>query len=263
MAKKQKQKYLKGSRLWGLFLFALLLFIDQLTKAVADVYFVDVADAPSKLELLPGIIELQIAWNRGVAFSLLQDSDKLVKMAIVFGTALIMVVLTCIYLCLDKRRSFLRVAIVLIVAGGVGNFIDRFCYQVWNPETATGFRDGVRDMVYLDFSGLLKQWFGWETNFMNFGVCNFADFFIVIGAVMLIFALLFFDRDALIPVGKYRVLANEQIAKEETKKMEKRAEKAKKYAEMANKEVEVAQRHEKRAEKANAKVEKANAKKGE
>ena len=252
MAKKEKVKYLKGSRRWGLLLFAILLFIDQITKLVADVYFVDVADAPSKIELLPGVIELCIAWNRGVAFS---------KMAIVFGTALIIFILMICYLRTDKRRSCLRFALVLVIAGGVGNFIDRVYYQIWDAATATGVRDGVRDMVYLDFSGLLNQWFGWETNFLNFGVCNFADFFIVFGAVILIFAFLFFDRDALIPVGKYRVLANEQIAKEETKRKEKRAKKAGKLIEKANQQVAEAERHGKRADLATERVEKANAKK--
>ena len=55
---------------------------------------------------------------------------------------------------------------------------------------------GVRDMVDLDRFG--------------FAVCNFADFFITGGAATLVLALLFFDRDALLPMGKkYKALAQE------------------------------------------------------
>ena len=38
--KKDKKKYtMKGSCLWGIFLFLILVFIDQATKLVADAYF--------------------------------------------------------------------------------------------------------------------------------------------------------------------------------------------------------------------------------
>ena len=56
----------------------------------------------------------------------------------------------------------------------------------------------------------------------DFGVCNFADFFITGGAVLLVLALLFFDTDAIFPVGKkYKALAKEAEEKAEQKKKEK------------------------------------------
>ena len=70
--------------------------------------------------------------------------------------------------------------------------IDRVYYRVWELDCVYG----VRDMVDLDRLG--------------FAVCNFADFFITGGAVALVLALLFFDRDALFPTGKkYKGLAQE------------------------------------------------------
>ena len=62
---------------------------------------------------------------------------------------------------------------------------------------------------------------------VDFGVCNFADFFISGGAVLFILSLLFFDKDAIFPVGeKYKALAKEAQEAEEKKKAEKEAEKS-------------------------------------
>ena len=101
------------------------------------------------------------------------------------------------YFAMDKNRRFVRTALVFVVAGGVGNLIDRVYYQVWDPATMPF---GVRDMVDLSRFG--------------FAVCNFADFFISAGAVMIVLALLFFDKDAMFPVGKYKKLAQAQEEKQ-------------------------------------------------
>lgn len=205
---------LKGSRLWGVLLFAILVFVDQITKIVADVYFGNVPSAPDSIAIIPGIIELTMEYNRGIAFSMFSSAGTAGKIAIVVGTALIMLAVSVLYFKIDKRRTLLRIALVLIVAGGVGNLIDRVYYQVWDPATATGFRDGVRDMVRVDFK------------IVDFGVCNFADFFISGGAVLFILSLLFFDKDAIFPVGeKYKALAKEAQETEEKKKTEKEAKK--------------------------------------
>jgi lipoprotein signal peptidase len=93
------------------------------------------------------------------------------------------------------------------VAGGVGNLIDRLYYKVWQADCAYG----VRDMVNLSRFG--------------FAVCNFADFFISIGAVMLVLSFLFFDKDALFPTGKkYKELSKEsemEAAEKKNKKTDK------------------------------------------
>ena len=191
----EEKSGLKGSRLWGVLLFLGLLFIDQITKIVADVYFVEIAGANETIKIIPGMLELCISYNRGIAFGSLASSSEAIKIAIVIGTAVVMLALSFVYWKIDKRRTLLRIALVLIVAGGIGNFIDRVYYQVWDPSTAGLVRDGVRDMVYLNI-------------LIDFGVCNFADFFISIGAVMLLLSLLFFDTAALFPLGiKYRALA--------------------------------------------------------
>ncbi len=209
-----------GSRLWGLFWLLMLIIVDQVTKLIADVYFNETVSAqglPDRIALVPGMLELCISYNRGIAFSSFANADSWIKMAIVGGTALVMFILLIVFLKIDKRRAWLRVALVLIIAGGLGNFIDRVYYQVWDPATDMAIRDGVRDMVYLNV-------------FINFGVCNFADFFICIGAAIFVVGMLFFDTDALIPLGKYKAYAKAADEKAEEKRELKAAAKAAKAA---------------------------------
>ena len=215
MAKKMKKEGgrdgLSTSSLWGIFVFLLLVLIDQVTKLAADAYFNSTGAVP--IAVIPnGVLSLCISYNPGIAFGGFGESHPWVKIAITVGTAVLMLGLTVLYFRLDKRRSFLRNAIVFVVAGGVGNLIDRVYYKIWIPSEL-----GVRDMVQIDIGNL----FGWN-NFLDFGICNFADFFIVGGAIALLLAFLFFDRDAFFPVGKkYKALAEEEkerLAKEEGEK---------------------------------------------
>ncbi len=192
--------------LWGVIAFAILLFVDQATKIAADIYF-NAPGSPSRLPVIPGLIYLTISYNRGIAYGVAADASPTVKLLIIIATALIMAGLAVWYFFLDARRKVVRAGVVMIFSGGVGNLIDRLYYQVWNPATATGFRDGVRDMV--------------DLNAFGFAVCNFADFFIVIGAIVLIVGFLFFDKDAFFPLGKYKTLAKEE-AKEAAEEEDER-----------------------------------------
>lgn len=214
----QKKTKTHAPILWGLFWLFLLIIIDQATKLVADVYFIDIAGGgdpvkglSQRIALIPGIVELCISYNRGIAFSSFSNAGAPLKIGIVAGTGVVMLVLAIIYCKIDRRRAWVRAALILIIAGGLGNLVDRAYYQVWDPSTAGLIRDGVRDMVYLNFVVI------------DFGVCNFADFFICIGAAVLIASLIFFDQDALCPLGKYKAMAKEAMEKEEQRKAEKQA----------------------------------------
>ena len=203
---------MNGSRLHGIFLGLLLLLIDQITKLVADAYF-NLPGSPSKIDVIPGWISLCISYNPGIAYGIGQDASPIVKISVIALTGVVMLVLSILYLCMDRRRSWMRTSLVMIVSGGIGNLIDRLYYRVWEI-TSTAIDRGVRDMVDLSRFG--------------FAICNFADFFICIGAAMMVLSLLFFDRDAMFPIGKkYKALAKEEEqrlkAKEEAKKAKKQA----------------------------------------
>ena len=191
--------------LWGIGLFVLLLIVDLVTKIAAEKYFSGDKRYDS-IDIIPGWISLRLTYNDGIAYGIGGDSSPVLKIFVIILTAVMMAALAFLYFKIDKRRVFLRVALVLVVAGGVGNLIDRLWFKVWEADCALG----VRDMVDLSRFG--------------FAVCNFADFFISIGAVMLVCAFLFFDRDAFFPQGKYKALAKEAAEAEERKKALKVAE---------------------------------------
>ncbi len=201
-AKKVKNKNvirpLKGSNLWGVLIFAVLLLIDMVTKVAAEEYFSN-PNHPKLIEVIPDWISLCLAYNDGIAYGIGSNSPSWLKLTVVAGTGVMMLVFAIVYFKLDKSRAWARTALVFIVAGGVGNLIDRIYFRVWEPSVVYG----VRDMVDLSRFG--------------FAVCNFADFFITGGAVVLVLALLFFDKDALFPVGKYKLQAKQiaELAKEE------------------------------------------------
>lgn len=221
LTKKEKERSLKGSSLWGALVFLLLLLIDMVTKIVADAYF---TEHPGIIKIIPGWIELTISYNRGASFSLGTNSPTWAKMALIAGTGVLFVIFAIVYLKTDKRRAWLRWALVFIVAGGVGNLIDRAYYRVWDEST---YPAGVRDMVALNM-------------IFSFPVCNFADFFIVGGSAALILSMFFFDSSAIFPLTKkYKALAKEETEKEERKAAEKSrraAEKARAKAEANQKE---------------------------
>ncbi len=199
---KDERYSLKGSSFWGILIFAVLLIIDLVTKLWADAYF-NAEGAPSRVNIIPGWIWLEIEYNPGISYGMGANAPEWAKILVIIATAVIMLALAVFYFKMDKRRSLLRLAFVFIVAGGVGNLIDRVYYRVWELDAYADA--GVRDMVNLSRFG--------------FAVCNFADFFITGGAVMMVLAMLFFDRDAVYPVGaKYRALAKEHEAEEKEKK---------------------------------------------
>lgn len=201
LKKEKKVSPLKGSNLWGVLLFIILLLVDMVTKLVADAYFSN-QPAGTKIEIIPGWISLCITYNRGIAYGIGKDSEEWVKLAVIAATGVLMLGLAILYFRMDKRRVWFRTALVFIVAGGLGNLIDRVYYQVWDVETLYG----VRDMVDLSRFG--------------FAVCNFADFFICGGAAAMVLSLVFFDKDAMFPLGKYKALAKEEQATKETETAE-------------------------------------------
>ena len=190
------------SVLWGVFWIFVMVIIDQLTKLVADAYLKE-----KVIDIIPGWISLRLTYNQGIAYGQLSDVDVWVKMLIIAATGVLMLVFAIVYMRLDVRRSLLRAALVMVVAGGIGNLIDRVYFQVWDPNALYG----VRDMVDLSRFG--------------FAVCNFADFFICIGAALLVLSILFFDKDALFPVGKYKALALEyELAEQKEQEADERLE---------------------------------------
>lgn len=132
----------------------ILIALDQLSKLAVVRYLA----GGGEVAIIPGFFRLLYVENRGAAFGILQEGRPLF---IVITVAVIGFLLYGIYRKRDEVRGLLRVALVLILAGAVGNFIDR-----------------LRLHFVVDF--LSFRFFGHD-----FAVFNLADSFIVVGTILL------------------------------------------------------------------------------
>ena len=147
-------------------LIALLVGLDQLTKWLV----VNTIGNGIPVPLIEGVFELQYSENRGAASGIGHNQGPWVRWLFIILTTLIMGFI--LFLLLSGRfKSYKLVTIsgILIVAGGVGNLIDRF------------FRGYVVDFLY----------FKW----IDFPIFNVADCCVVIGAVLLLIFFFFIYED--------------------------------------------------------------------
>ena len=132
--------------------------IDQVIK-----YFVSTNLAPvGSVNVIGDLFKLTYVENRGVAFGMFEDMRWVF---IILTSALIGVI---IYLLFNKKfdGKLFYISSALILGGGIGNLIDRI------------FLGYVVDYLSLSFFP---------------PVCNFADYCITIGTVLLVVYLLFFS----------------------------------------------------------------------
>lgn len=141
-------------------LILLLVGADQLTKYLAASYLAPVGTAP----FLPGIMELRYVENDGMAFSMLSGRQTL--LIVVTGITLAALVWYLFFKRPQVRAE--RVAVCLIIAGGLGNLIDR-----------------VTAGRVIDF---------FATTFIDFAVFNVADCFACIGGALWVLAVLLAER---------------------------------------------------------------------
>lgn len=135
---------------------AALIVIDQLVKA----YVVQNIAIGEIKSWIPNLVSLTYLQNRGAAFSMLQDQQW-------FFALITFVVMGVAVWYLHKHIEdswWLVTGLVLIISGGLGNFIDR---------VSQGF---VVDMFHLDF--------------INFAIFNVADSYLTVGVVVLLLAML-------------------------------------------------------------------------
>lgn len=146
----------------GIILIVLLAF-DQFTKYLAIQHLKD----KDPLVLIEGVLELQYLENRGSAFGMLQNQ----KVFILFTGIVFMAVIVFFLFKLPKDRKFCIVHILIscIIAGGVGNMIDRF-----------------RLDYVVDFISFVL---------IHYPIFNVADCYIVISTVILFILFLFVYKE--------------------------------------------------------------------
>ena len=119
-------------------------------------------------------------------------------------TGVMIVGIAVLFFTAFKRNKPARVCLAIIEAGAIGNFIDRVC------------------LTYVrDFIDVKKVWF------IPGYVCNVADICIMVGAVVLIFVILFIGKSAVFPLTKkWREEGKKEDELRAAAKKEKAAQKA-------------------------------------
>ena len=142
-------------KLYGPLAAVILILLEQLSKQ----WIVNHIPLNAIRKCVPGIFSLTYLRNYGAAFSILQNQQwffTVITLAVV-GAA-------CYYFIKNINGNFwFLFGLLLIISGGIGNFIDRL---------RLGY---VVDMVHLDF--------------MNFAIFNVADSYLTVGVVILFIAL--------------------------------------------------------------------------
>lgn len=140
----------------------LLIYLDQITKNYASLYF-----KTDKLVVINNILEFTYHENRGAAFGIMQNQH------IIFYILTIIIMLLIIYyinkLELSKKNFPIFICLILIISGAIGNFINRLINKY------------VIDFIYF------KP--------IDFPVFNLADTYITIAVFLFLFLSIFIYKD--------------------------------------------------------------------
>jgi signal peptidase II len=141
-----------------------IILLDQGTKYMAQTFIRILPD--QTIPVIKDVFHFTYAENRGAAFSILQNQRWL------FIAVTIIAVIFIIYYLLKhpKENIILKISLSLILAGAIGNLIDRILH------------------------GYVVDFF--DFRLINFAVFNVADSAVVIGSILLGYYLMFIsDKD--------------------------------------------------------------------
>lgn len=142
---------------------SILIILDQYTKYLATTHLM----GEEGITLIPGILSLYYLENRGAAFGMLQNAQVFFILFTIIG----LTVLLYTYLKLPDTRYYLplRILLLLIFSGAIGNFIDR-----------------IKNGFVVDF---------FQFTFINFPIFNVADIYVTVSVIILILLILFYYKD--------------------------------------------------------------------
>ena len=139
------------------FISLVIIILDQLTKYLTASNL----DLGQTINLIPNVLSLTHVQNTGASWSIFEGQ------MVFFYLVTILVVAFLIYLLHKegKKSALLATAIVFMIGGALGNFIDRLFHQY------------VIDMIQVDF--------------MSFPIFNIADIALTTGVILMLVAVLY------------------------------------------------------------------------
>lgn len=150
--------------------FAVLLAADLILKGCEEKF-------GWNFNVIPKLIWVESgSHNYGAAFSFLSDTEW-GRIFFIVLTFIALAVMIAVFLFMPERFIGLKVALVMVAAGALGNLVDRLAF---------GY---VRDFVWVNIFG-------------NWACCNFADFWIVFGVIWAVIDILFLNEWAVLPLTK-------------------------------------------------------------
>ncbi len=158
-----------------LFIVGGVLSLDLISK-----YIISIND--SNVVVIPELLKFYYTTNTGSAFSFLSDKEWAMPMFIALSIVFIVVMIGYVVNSIIKKQKlskWLLVAISLVVAGAIGNLVDRITF---------GY---VRDFIFVFYNTKIFT-----------AIFNVADIALVVGVIMLCFYLLFLDDDAIFKAKK-------------------------------------------------------------
>lgn len=149
--------------LYVIVLATVLIGLDQFTKYLAINHLMNKDD----IILIPGVLQLHYLENTGAAFSMLEG--KQVLFAIM--TPILLIALFYLLLRMPKHKKYMPLdyVIVFLIAGAIGNYIDRITNNY------------VVDFIYFSL--------------INFPVFNVADIYVTVAVIVLFLIILVFYKD--------------------------------------------------------------------
>ena len=139
-----------------IFVFLFIFFLDRISKILV----INKAEKIINDKIFESsFINLELIWNKGIAFGLLSFSSSNVYNLV--SVAVLVVILIVIYF-LMKTKNMEKIFFLMILAGATGNFYDRIAYKA------------VPDFIDLHVNNF--HWF----------IFNIADIFITSGVICLI-----------------------------------------------------------------------------
>ena len=155
----------------------LLIGLDQFTKYFA----ITQLKGKESIQIIPKVLQLYYHENTGAVWGIMSGKISI----LILTTTLIMLGMIALYFKLpkSKRYNLLRLILVFITAGAVGNLIDRCIHQY------------VVDFIYFEL--------------INFPIFNVADIYVTVSSILLVLLSIFYYKDE-----DFEFLSKKEVSKD-------------------------------------------------